>query len=297
MCRKANCCHPNCHNGGIHKIGVYRRGGRPAYICDEHFRRDGSYFYENVLIVGTDKKHGNTVSVEFETMETTIKGRVEFIQNDYVPTHDSTVVHEYKSPIMNGLNALSKHCETYERLVASGDIRLTNACGTHFNNGNVHMPEEALSPTGYIGRFVNSLFVPLSDYLVAHPNDCKKVFGRELNYWAKAITETSRPDEHTNFINLEHSTHIEYRICKFVNAKQYMTAAKLCVKFTECIMANFVEHFNDGYDKIDASRYYKKRHYERTGEKVASKDAYRLHKAQVTANKLVKLFEKAAANI
>lgn len=297
MSRIPVCCHPNCTNNGTHKIGVYRRGGRAAYLCDEHFRRDGSYYYENVVMTGTNKKNGNTVSVEFETMQVSPKGRIEFIQNGYEPTHDSTVVHEFKSPIMNGLNALSKHCETYERLIANGDVNLDSSCGTHFNNGNINMPEEALTPDGWIGRFVNSLFVPLSDYLMAHPEDCKKVFGRELNHWAQAITETSRANEHRNFINLEHSTHIEYRVCKFVTAKQYMTAAKLCVKFTECVMANFVEHFNDPYEKIDARRYYKKRHFERTGEKVASKDAYRLHKAQVTANKLVELFKKAAANI
>lgn len=276
------CCHPNCTNHGTHKIGVYRRGGRAAYVCDHHFNNDGSYYYENVLIVGTDKKHGNTVSVEFETMQVTPKGRIEFIQNKYEPTHDSTVLHEFKSPIMNGLNALSKHCETYQRLIDGGDIRIDESCGTHFNNGNVHMPEEALSPTGYIGRFVNSLFVPLSDYLVAHPAECKAVFGRELCYWAQPITMSSRPEEHRNFINLEHDTHIEYRVCKFVNAKQYMTAAKLCVKMTECVMANFVEHFNDA--SFDRRRY-------------ATKTAYRKHKAQVTANKLVALFKKAVANI
>jgi hypothetical protein len=232
--------------------------------------------------VGTDKKHGNTVSVEFETMQVSAKGRIEFIQNSYEPTHDSTVIHEFKSPIMNGLNALSKHCETYQRLVENGDVHIDDSCGTHFNNGNIHLPEEALSPRGYIGRFVNSLFVPLSEYLEAHPEDCKKVFGRELCYWAQPITITSSPSEHRNFINLEHDTHIEYRICKFVTAKQYMAAAKLCVKFTECIMANFVEHFND--TEFDRRRY-------------PTRTAYRKHKADVTANKLVALFKKAAANI
>lgn len=297
MSRIPNCCHPQCTNIGVHKIGVYRRGGRPAYLCDMHLRRDGSYHYENILVVGTDKKHGNTVSVEYETMETTEKARVEFIQNSYEPTHDGTVVHEYKSPIMNGLNGLSKHCETYQRLIDSGDIRLDDSCGTHFNNGNIHMPEEALAPNGYIGRYLHSLYIPLSDYLLDHPEDCKKVFGRELCYWAQPITASSEPDEHRNFINLQHDTHIEYRVCKFVTAKQYMTAAKLCVKFTECVMTNFVEHFNDDYDKIDARRYYKERHYRATGEKLPSKDAYRKHKAQVAANKLVELFKKAAASL
>ena len=282
MSRIPKCCHPGCTNNGVHKIAVYRRGGRPAYLCDEHRHHDASYYHENAVETGTTKKHGNTISTEFETMQVTAKGRIEFIQNGYEPTHDSTVVHEFKSPIMNGLNGLSKHCETYERLIENGDVNIDDSCGTHCNVGNANMPTEALGVRGYIGRFMNSLFVPLSDYLVAHPDECKAVFGRQLNYWAQPITMASRADTHTNFINLEHSTHIEYRVCKFVTAKQYMTAAKLCVKMTECIMANFVEHFND--TEFDHRRY-------------ANRTAYRKHKAQVTANKLVALFKKAVENI
>lgn len=282
MSRIPVCCHPNCTNTGIHKIDVFRRGGRAAYLCDEHFRRDASYYHENMMMTGTANKDGVQNSVEFETMRVSEKGRIEFIQNGYVPTHDSTVVHEFKSPIMQGLNGLSKHCETYQRLIENGDVNLDDSCGTHFNVSLVGMDSRALTPRGYIGRFVNSLFVPLAEYLTAHPEECRAVYGRTLNYWAQPITATSRPDAHTNFINLEHSTHIEYRVCKFVNAKQYMTAAKLCVAMTKCINKNFVEHFND--TPTDSRRY-------------PTKTAYRKHKAQVTANKLVELFKKASANI
>ena len=282
MSRIPKCCFPGCHNNGVHKIDVFRRGGRNGYLCDVHINRDDSYFYENATEAGVAKKNGNTISTEFETMRVTEKGRIEFVQNGYVPTHDSTVMHEFKSPIMHGLNGLSKHCETYQRLIENGDVHIDASCGTHCNVGNANMPSEALGTRGYIARFMNSLFVPLSDYLVANPDQCKAVFGRELNYWAQAITATSRPDTHTNFINLEHDTHLEYRICKFVTAKQYMTAAKLCVKMTECIMANFVAHFN----KTDFDH----RRYE-------TRTAYRKHKAQVTANKLVELFKKAYASM
>ena len=134
----------------------------------------------------------------------------------------------------------------------------------------------------YLARFYHSLFVPLSDYLVANPQDCEKVFGRQLNTWAIPVNANSSARNHTNFVNLEHNTHIEYRVCKFVNSKQYMTAAKLCVAMTECIIANFIEHFNDTV--WDTRRY-------------ENRTAYRKHKADVTAKKLIKLFQKAANSI
>jgi hypothetical protein len=266
----------------VHRIQVFRRGEEGhAFLCSEHFHRDASYYDENMMEAGTPNRDGVKCSVEYETMRVTAKGRIELIQNGYIPTHDSTVTHEFKSPIMHGLNGLSKHCETYERLIANGDINLDESCGTHFNVSIADMDSGALTPRGYIGRFVNSLFVPLAEYLTAHPEECRAVFGRPLNYWAQAITATSRPDTHTNFINLEHSTHIEYRVCKFVNAKQYMTAAKLCVAMTKCINENFVKHFKD--TPADTRRY-------------PTETAYRKHKAEVTAKKLVGLFKKALAS-
>lgn len=280
MARIPVCNCPNCNNVGTHKIQVYRRGAEGhAYLCDMHYRRDESYYFENSTRQGTMKKHKGTISVEFEVSRATEKARIEFTASGYVPTHDGTVAHEFKSPIMYGLNGISKHCVTFDRLIADGNLEVNHTCGTHFNVGNV----EAINAESidYIARFVHSLFVPLSDYLNVHPAECAAVFGRPLNGWARPITANSNAREHTNFINLQHDTHIEYRVCKFVNGKQYMNAAKLCVAFTDCIIANFVEHFND--TDFDRRRY-------------PNITAYRRHKAAVTANKLVKLFQKAAAN-
>ena len=50
----------------------------------------------------------------------------------------------------------------------------------------------------------------------------------------------------------------------------------------QAIVTNFCEHFND--EPKDKRRY-------------ATKTAYRKHKAQTTAKKLVKIFEKYAHNI
>ena len=80
---------------------------------------------------------------------------------------------------------------------------------------------------------------------------------------------------------MQHAHTIEFRACKFVNDKQYMNAVHFCDDVIKAVVVNFVEHFND--TPKDARRY-------------PNQTAYRKHKAQTTANKLVKLFEKYTAN-
>ena len=68
----------------------------------------------------------------------------------------------------------------------------------------------------------------------------------------------------------------------FQNAKQYTTVVKACVEMTKTIDTNFLAHFNDS--NIDSTRY-------------DSIKAYRKHKAEVTANKIIKIFVKACAEM
>ena len=61
---------------------------------------------------------------------------------------------------------------------------------------------------------------------------------------------------------------------------QSPAATEIEVEVVKCIVTNFCEHFNDS--QIDNRRY-------------ENMTAYRKHKANVTAQKIVKLFEKAIA--
>ena len=280
MARLPKCSCPNCQNIGTHKVQVFRRGkAGHAYICDFHYRQNESYYTKNNNKQGTTKKNAFTIGVEFETSFSTEKARIEFMQSGYLPTHDSTVNCEYKSPIFNGLNSLSKHCVTFERLINENQLQVNNDCGTHLHIGNTeYLNRETLE---YIRRFYHSLFIPLSEAMKENPQATERLFGRSLGYWNRPITENTNAREHTNFINMQHDFTIEFRTCKFINAKQYMNCAKFCVDCVTTIINNFVEHFND--EPTDARRY-------------PTKTAYRKHKAQVTAKKLVKLFEKYSNN-
>jgi hypothetical protein len=76
----------------------------------------------------------------------------------------------------------------------------------------------------------------------------------------------------------------------------FVKFAKDC---TSAIIENFIKHFND--TDIDVSRYYQKNEDGTpklvNGSKIVSKTAYRKHKADMTANKLVGLYEKYTKNL
>ncbi len=274
MANIAKCNCKNCNNIGTHPIPLFKRGGRQAFLCDYHYSHNEGYYTKNNSKQGTTKAHGFTYGVEFETSKSTPKARIEFTDIGYLPTHDATVNCEYKSPIMNGLNQLAKHTVTFERLINENDLEVNNECGTHLHIGGSALNLENMQ---YIKRFYHSLFVPLSDKLANNPEATKALFGRSLNYWASPIHQGCSVEAHTNFINMQHDHTIEFRACKFVNAKQYMNAVHFCDEVVKTVLNNFVEHFND--EPKDKRRY-------------ATQTAYRKHKAQMTAKKLVKLFEK-----
>lgn len=278
----AKCQCKDCNNNGTVKLQLSRRGNRPAYVCDFHAHLNESYFKKNQIRLGTAKVNGFTFSQELETSFSTVNARIELLASGYIPTDDSTVDCEYKSAITSGLNSLAKHCVTIDRLVENGELSVEDtdrySVGTHLHVGHVnYINAETM---GYIKRFYHSLFVPLCKTMILHPEQTKNLFGRNFGHWANVIGNESNPTCHTNFINTQHDYTLEFRLCKYQNADQYMKAVHFCKDVTNTVINNFIKHFNDS--DIDSSRY-------------SNITEYRKHKAKVTAKKLVKLFEKYTA--
>lgn len=255
------------------------------YICP-NCMREHSYSTENDRRTGNRKVHGFTFSWECETSESTIKARGELLDFDYLPTYDSTVDVEYKSPIFEGLPALSKQCVSIERLIADGDLRIGRECGSHLHVGHCQYINDITMR--WLRRFNGSLFVPLSEAIMADPAKAERFFGRAANHWAEPVSFSDPSGDydgwrmkHSAMFNLQHDYTIEFRQAKFVNAKQYMNVVKFGKDVTNAIIENFIKHFMD--TEWDRTRYPKR-------------TDYRKHKAQVTAKKLVKLYEKYSAN-
>lgn len=274
-----------CNNVATVIVPLANRGNRNACFCTECANRMLGYSDENSTRKGKVKANGFTFSMELETAGRTngntygasLKGRMELAEKGFVPTSDCTVDIEFKSPIWEGLNAPIKFMPSIESLMESGDLSINESCGTHFHVG--HRQYINSETIGYIRRFIHSIFVPLSDCMVAHPTETANLFGRGFEHWAQPITEGTYHSEHCNFANLQHPYTIEWRICKYQNAKQYQNAMRCCKDLTNCIIENFIKHFND--TDYDTTRY-------------STVAKYRKHKAEITAQKMVRIYKKYA---
>lgn len=287
MARIPVCMCKDCANIGTVKVPIAKRGNRYGYMCDFHSRRLEGYTVENDYRMGNRKKNGFTFSCELEVSFADTKARGELVDFGFKPTADCTVSAEFKSPIYEGLNALSKQCVSIEKLMASGEMRIGSECGTHFHVGHAdYINGETMR---YLRRFNGSLFVPLSEAIMADQAKAERFFGRRSNSWAEPVTMQDPSGDfpgchmkHSAMFNLQHDYTVEFRQAKFVNAEQYMAVAKFARDCVNALIENFIKHFND--TDFDRTRY-------------ETRTAYRKHKAQVAANKMVNLYEKYTANM
>lgn len=286
MCKRANCMYSGCTNDGIIPMRIAKRGNRNGYLCNFHARYLAGYSEENGIHSGDRKKHNFTFSFENETSNSDLKARAELVDFDFLPTRDGTVDVEYKSPIYEGFCAMSKQLVSIEKLIENGHLEIGNECGTHFHVGHWTM----INPQTmrYLRRFNNSLFVPLSEAIMADVEKSERLFGRQPNHWAEPVTWNDFSGnvsgwemKHEAMFNLQHDWTIEFRQCKFINAKQYMTVAKFARDVVDTLIKNFIMKFDSDFDR-------------NTFENVT---AYRKHIAQYTGRELVKLYFKYTSTL
>lgn len=275
-----------------------KRGGQPVYNCIRCATRNDFYHTTNDKVLGTEKVNNVYCGIEFESSFSDEFARNMMFEYGFIPTHDSSLRSEgegnrygmdgnkceYVSGLMKGLNRASKFALSCDYMMSEGHLSVNHSCGTHFHVSIDSMKDTHGNKTymGYIRRFYNSLFVPLCEEMQAHPNATAELFGRYFTGYAREIdmsTTQSRHDDRYYFINCMADTNIEFRLNKFVSGKQYQKLMKMEVEMVQCIVKNFCEHFNDTPN--DSRRY-------------PTKTSYRKHKAQTTANKLVKIFRKYA---
>jgi len=278
--KKHACGHCQCCNKvtDFLALPMKDRGGRNAYLCEECTSKVFDYCDENSSIYGVEKVHPYTFSIELEVSAHTDTASLELSHIDYLPTSDCTVECEFKSPIYNGFNALSKHAtQTIAMLLDDNEIEMDWTCGTHFNVGvNGKINEYSIA---YIARYYRDLFIPLSNAMKEHPITTERIYGRNFSTWAEPCNAYTYPYEHCNFINIQHTTHIEHRLCKYVTGEQYAECMRYCRKLTEIIINNFVDYLT--VEIKDTNRY-------------PDRESYLKHKAEVTAKKLVNEFLKRA---
>ena len=275
-----------------------KRGGRSEYMCERCATRNEYYHATNDKILGTNKVNKVYCGIEFECSFSDDYARNAMFEYGFIPTHDCSIQSdgmgarygsdrnscEYVSGLMKGLNTASKFALTCDKLVSEGRLAVNDSCGTHFHVSIDSMKNAQGEKVymGYIRRFYHSLFIPLSEAVASNPEAMHRMFGRGFGHYCEAIDRTASPEYNRYlWVNVINDSNIEFRLNRFVSGKQYQNLMKMEVEIVKCIVTNFCEHFND--TDIDSRRYENMR-------------VYRKHKAEVTAQKLVKIYWKYANN-
>lgn len=289
--------------GNIHPVSeMFRgnpldRGGKPGYICESCRSFTANYTRGNNLVKGAIKSEEYTVMTELELSGFTDIGKANLMHNGFMPSHDSSVFCEMKSPIYNGFGGLVKYAKSIDKMLNSGDIEINYTCGAHVHIGRKNIVNHL---TGEVYDFNNKsldalwayrfeILTPLNDYLAMRPYSCESVFGRSLTGFADNIHSAYGNDRRTHsnryaFINFctegknpitgekspEYAQTLEFRINYYQNATQFGKMLMLEKAMFSAIVVNFLDYWqsNDGPESL---------------KKQAVK----------TGNKLLRLFQKA----
>ena len=245
---KCNCCGRTLEkNEGLK---VYARNTYCFLCADCSTRMNGGYATENSERINIETKTNNcTISIELEisTMARhhNTERQLQWLTQDakFLKTPDCTVWMEMKSPIYNNLLGLSKVLSNFEKLNSLAQWNNATDYGTHLNIGNSALTPEKLH---IIERFYHSLFIGYCEYLKANPEKTTALHGRNFSQWARAIDENTYTQAHENFIKMQHSTHIEFRLCKLVTARQYMLLARMYQDIVQKVICDyFLAKYNE----------------------------------------------------
>ena len=241
------------------KVSSY--GHNYFYVCPDCATREESYYTENSDKVHKEKKHGFTMSLEVETGIRSNKSNL-FYEYGFLPTSDGSISGtEWKTPIYISFNGIKQLLRSVEKIGL-----FTSDEGCHTNIGNVKLTSDKIES---IRKNYVALFKPLSDYLKNHKEDTERIFGRYFQYYAQSIDENSDSQQHELFINMQHNTHIEFRLMAFRTGEQMFSGIMMCREFVGCVMTNYLEYLNENNATIQ-------------------------RKINVTANKLISIFQKYA---
>ena len=267
--------------GNGYSAPLASNGGRAQYICRacRNGWNDISYGqHAHAEATGKQAKAGLTYSVELEMREVDALTRGELAAVGFIATKDCTTEVEYKMPPRGNLNN-GKTWSTVEGLLREGHAAITDKEGTHIHigHGNVERPQSDGNPTPDMVNWFTMECLRQDAYTVLEPlmlalNTDKlatvRVFGRWFNsqFAANYVSASDR----YSAINITNTNTIEWRLPRFRTSAQYRNCLKVCATLTKTIITNYMSY---------------------TGESQAKRE----HKAEITAVKLVKQWEKLSA--
>ena len=260
-----------------------------GYIC-QHCLNSEDYYSSNeanaTKTTGTKEKTLSiTTGFEFETSDNMDSKRLKMLEHyGFKATSDGSISgSEYKSPIFNNLNGIAKLMYSMVDSPETGaGFPNLQECGCHVN---VWSNELNGKDWQRIQHYYNIIFKPLYD-TVANDENAYKLFGRGIKNNRYAYYFKGFGLHHETMINMQteklESGHprIELRICAYANNKQFMN----CLRFSNDFMKTILVNFSKNYMTDATAR--------QLGKTSEFATAHNRHKAEITAQKLVKVYNK-----
>src|SRR6266568_2689570 len=180
--------------------------------CSSCCRQD-SYSYQNDKVKGMSTK---LPSFSFE-LELTYPGdsynetSLNLLGLGFIRCSDSSVDDEYKSYIY-------KDCKSFSHAVSFIEKKLQDCVvSSHLHVGMKHRKR--------LQNHYSDVFRPLVDEMYANDRETIEIWGRRTNHWA----DFSSPNDRYNWVNFKSNFEtLEFRLCKFQNAKQYRNLVLFC---------------------------------------------------------------------
>ena len=191
------------------------------YFCNTCAHHMGGYTWENGARQSAPTKAGFTLSKEFEipnralhfidSCETTAA----LESRGWIGTGDCTVWKEFKTPIYNGLQSYTKTAKAIEQITRVKEWKNDNTYGTHTNIGHNELDIDAIN---IIRTWRETLLQPLENAMNDDMN--RALYGRTWTLYADKMNHYGYgwQADHGCFINLQHDTHIEFRMNKVISA-------------------------------------------------------------------------------
>ena len=216
-------------DGTTHEFHPVAHTTGTRYICEYCARRVDRYTDENTSERGHDK-NGLTFSCEFEipsefgiAFPDDYLTRAQYLlAQGFESTYDCTVWREYKSPIYHGLQSFSRVAAQIDKILQPERWNTSGVYGTHCNIGRIGYGGDDVT---ILRTWYSTLTRRLYATINADRDACGRIYGRTESMWAQTNPEAC-PTEHALFINLQHTTHIEFRLSKYINSRQYMECVK-----------------------------------------------------------------------
>ena len=226
-----------------------------VWVCNAHRGKKNLHDYsdENDIRVGKGNADGISISIELESMGRSTSARAYFVKNKFLPTYDSTVDIEYKSPIYTSELPLAKIVGAIEYMNDNPNYQFSvnnENCGIHTHYGFIdnHYDFQNLY-THY-----ENLFRPLNDMIKNMSAEKREeIFGRDFEHYNRSL-DFSYPQRHENWINIQHRYTLEIRMPRFTSAVQYMRFLKTFKKIFKALNTFYISRGQNEQASIKAGR-------------------------------------------